>query len=49
MMIQIFWSGYGFAPCVSGVSGDFYDDSGILELIWFGTLGFIYVTGDSEA
>ena len=39
-MIEIFWSGYGFAPFVSGVSGDFYDDSGILEWIWFGTLGF---------
>ena len=40
MMIKRFWSGYGFAPFVSGVSEDFYDDSGILEWIWFGTLGF---------
>ena len=39
-MMKRFWSGYGFASFVSGVSVDFYDDSGILEWIWFGTLGF---------
>ena len=40
VLTKRFWSGYGFAPFVSGVSEDFYDDSGILGWTWFCTLGY---------